>query len=93
MFDNLHILDTLRTAGFDAGEITVNPEPGVRDVTITGATRDPVTGEQRFDVAGDAARALAAAGYDILCYGGGFGQPGTLAVLMVRMPRADGKAA
>lgn len=93
MFDTLHILDTLRTAGFEAGEIAVNPEPGVRDVTITGANRDPVTGEQRFDVAGDAARALAAAGYDILCYGAGLGEPGTIATLMVRLPKAAGKAA
>ena len=87
MFDNLHIIDTLRKAGFEAGSITVNPEPLVRDVVITGANNDPVTGEPRFDIAGDAARALAEAGYDILCYGSGLGEVGTLATLMVQMPR------
>ena len=46
MFDNLHIIDTLRKAGFEAGSITVNPQPLVRDVTITGANNDPVTGER-----------------------------------------------
>ena len=93
MFDNLHIIDTLRTAGFDAGKITVNPEPGVRDVTITGATADPVTGEPRFDVATDASRVLAAAGYDILCYGSGLGEHGTLATLIIAMPKSSQKAA
>ena len=60
MFDNLHIIDTLRNAGFEAGEINVTREPGVRDVTITGMSVTP-----RFDAATDAARALADAGYDI----------------------------
>tara|TARA_Y100001968_G_scaffold236216_1_gene219410 strand:- start:27 stop:293 length:267 start_codon:yes stop_codon:yes gene_type:complete len=88
MFDNLHIIDTLRNAGFEAGEINVTREPGVRDVTITGMTVTP-----RFDAATDAARALADAGYDILCYGAGLGEPGTIATLMVRLPKAAGKAA
>ncbi|WP_298848904.1 hypothetical protein [uncultured Salinicola sp.] len=87
MFDNLHIIDTLRDAGIEAGSITVNPEPSVRDVVITGATRDPVTGERRFDVAADAAQALANAGYDILCYGSGLGDAGTIATLMVQLPK------
>jgi len=93
MFDTLHIIDTLRTAGITAGDVVVNPEPGLRDVNITGASRDPVTGEPRFDIAADAARALADAGYDILCYGAGLGEPGTIATLMVRLPKAAGKAA
>lgn len=93
MFDNLHIIDTLRAAGFEAGEITVNPEPGVRDVTISNAGPDPVTGEERFDVATEAARVLAKAGYDVLCYGSGLGSSNTLATLMVALPKSADKAA
>lgn len=83
MSDTLHINDTLIAAGFTC-EVEINPEPGVRNVDITSANRDPVTGERRFDVAADAARALANAGYDILCYGSGLGANGTIATLMVR---------
>ena len=93
MLDNLQIINTLRAAGFDTGEINVNAEPGVRDVTITGADRDTVTGESCFHIAAAAARALAAAGYDILCYGRDFSQPGTPATLMVRLPKTIGQAA
>jgi len=93
MFDNLHIIDTLRAAGFETGEITVNPEPGVRDVTISDAGPDPITGEERFDVATDAARVLAKAGYDVLCYGSGLGGPAVLATLIVALPKASVKAA
>ena len=80
MFDNLHIIDTLRAAGFETGEITVNPEPGVRDVTISDAGPDP-------------ARVLAKAGYDVLCYGSGLGGPAVLATLIVALPKASVKAA
>jgi len=86
MFDNLHIIDTLRNAGFEAGEINVTREPGVRDVTITGMNVTP-----RFDAATDAARALADAGYNILCYGRGLA--GALATLTVALPKSSQKAA
>lgn len=92
MFDNIHIMDTLRKAGFEAGEITVTSEPGVRDVTITRVDKNPETGEAFTDIPGDASRALAAAGYDILCYGGRV--PGvSLATLLVRMPKATKQVA
>ena len=92
MSDTLHINDTLTTAGFTC-EISINPEPGVRNVDITGAGLDPVTGERRFDVATDAARTLANAGYDILCYGSGLGAHGTIATLMVRRTAPAQRAA
>lgn len=92
MSDTLHINDALISAGFTC-EISVNPEPGVRNVEITGAGRDPATGERRFDVAADAARVLADAGYDILCYGSGLGPQGTIATLMVRRSSPSQRAA
>jgi len=81
-------MDTLRKAGFEAGEINVTCEPGIRDVTITGANQE----NRGTDIATGAARTLAAAGYDIICYGD-MNNGLSLATLMVRMPKPSLKAA
>lgn len=92
MFDTLHIVDTLRAAGFVAGSVEVNAEPGLRDVTITDAPRDE-DGRYSLYVATDAARVLANAGYDILCYGRGLNNPSALATLLIALPKGGIKAA
>lgn len=91
MFDNIHIMDTLRDAGFEAGEIKVTCEPGVRDVTITGISKG-VLFAKHIDIATEAARALADAGYDIICYGE-MNDGQSLASLLVRVPETSLKVA
>ena len=93
MFDNLHIIDTLRSAGFVAGSIEVNPDPGLRDITITDGPRDKDTGKHSMDIATEAARVLANAGYDILCYGRGLNSPSALATLLIALPKGGLRAA
>lgn len=88
MFDNIHIVDTLRTAGFVAGSIEVTAEPGVRSIAINDAAC-----KNTKDVATEAARVMADAGYDILSYGRGLGGFGTLAILMVALPQTIKRAA
>jgi len=87
MFDNIRLIEVLRSGGFVAGSIEATGEPGVRDVSITDATC-----KNDKDVVIKAARVLANAGYDILCYGRTSGNSGAIASLTVMLPTASRKA-
>lgn len=87
MFDNICLIEVLRSAGFVAGSIEATGEQGVRIVSITDATC-----KNDKDVVVEAARVLANAGYDILCYGRTPNDSQAIASLTIMLPTASRKA-